>query len=169
MSFDAKAELSPGCDAEPLDLQLGSALAEEQFRLVFQPQVQLATGKVLGFEALLRWQHPQRGTLAAAEFLPALQRSGSIAAVTRWALERGVAQLQAWEAAGHQGLQMAINSAPEAFASVEAETFLLDLLERHQIAANQIELEFTERSLGAASTANAAALERLRSLRRHGV
>lgn len=169
MSFDARAELSPECDTESLDLQLGSALAEDQFRLVFQPQVHLATGKVLGFEALLRWQHPQRGTLVAAEFVPSLERSSSITAVTRWALERGVAQLQGWEDAGHQGLQMAINSSPEAFAAAETETFLLDLLERHQIAANQIELEFTERSLGAASTANAAALERLRSLRRHGV
>jgi EAL domain-containing protein (putative c-di-GMP-specific phosphodiesterase class I)/FixJ family two-component response regulator len=169
MSFDAKAEMSPGCDTEPLDLQLSGALAADQFRLVFQPQVQLATGKVLGFEALLRWEHPQRGTLAAADFLSALERSGTLAAVTCWALERGVAQLQAWEAAGHQGLQMAINSSLEAFASPAAEALLLELLERHQIAGNQIELEFTERSLGAASAASAAALERLRSLRRHGV
>lgn len=169
MSFDVMAECSPGSDTEPLEVQLGRALAEDQFRLVFQPQVQLATGKVLGFEALLRWQHPQRGTLAAAEFLPALERTGAAAAVTRWALERSVAQLHAWEQAGHQGLQMAVNSAPEAFASPEAETMLLELLDRHALAGNQIELEFTERSLGAASAACAAALERLRSLRRHGI
>ena len=152
--------------ARLLEFELHNALAKNQFRLAFQPQVHLSSGNVVGFEALLRWQHPLRGAIAPAEFIPAVEACGMSRVVTHWVLEQGVAQLRAWEDLGHHGLQMAINALPSVFEGTETESFLLELLRRHEIAGNQIELELTERNL---IDASAEVIDRLQGLRRHGV
>ncbi|HEV7914981.1 MAG TPA: EAL domain-containing protein [Albitalea sp.] len=149
-----------------LEFELHNALAKRQFRLVFQPQVHLATGNVVGFEALLRWQHPVRGPISPAEFIPVVEGCGMAGVVTRWVLEQGITQLRAWEDMGHQGLQMAVNAPPSVFEDAEVHDFVLELLERYEIAGNQLELELTERTL---SDANPAVIERLQALRRQGI
>jgi len=138
------------------------ALAADQLRLVFQPQIHLATGQVVGFEALLRWHHPQRGILLPREFLPDMERSGLETSVTRWVIERSVLQLRAWEDLGHRGLQMAVS----VFADDGIVGYLQDLLARHEIAGNQIELELAESVL---TDASPAAVQALQALRRQGV
>ena len=81
-------------------------------------------------------------------------------------MEQSVLQLRAWEDAGHHGLQMAVNVPPSVFESEGVDRFLLDLLAQHEIAGNQIELELTERTL---TDASPSVIERLQSLRRHGI
>lgn len=149
-----------------LEFDLHNALAKDQFRLVFQPQVHLSSGTVVGFEALLRWQHPARGAIPPAEFIPVVEGCGMAAVVTRWVLERAVAQLRAWEDQGHHGLQMSVNVPPSVFEQEGVDRHLLQLLARHEVAGNQIELELTERTL---ADANAAVIDRLQALRRRGV
>ncbi|HMC14548.1 MAG TPA: EAL domain-containing protein [Albitalea sp.] len=149
-----------------LEFELHNALAKNQFHLVFQPQVHLSTGCVIGFEALLRWQHPLRGTIAPAEFIPVVEGCGMAGVVTRWVLEQSVLQLRAWENLGHHGLQMAINAPPSVFEDDEISNHLLALLKRHEIAGNQIELELTERTL---SDASPVVIERLQCLRGQGI
>ncbi|HUG21664.1 EAL domain-containing protein [Piscinibacter sp.] len=149
-----------------LEFDLHNALAKSQFRLVFQPQVHLSTGNVVGFEALLRWQHPVRGAISPAEFIPVVEGCGMASVVTRWVLEQSVAQLRAWEDLGHHGLQMAVNVPPSVFERSEVDRFLLDLLARYEIAGNQIELELTERTL---TDASPLVFERLQALRGQGV
>src|SRR5205085_6323730 len=98
-----------------LEFDLHNALAKKQFRLVFQPQVHLASGSVVGFEALLRWQHPARGAISPAEFIPVVEGCGMAGVVTRWVIDHSVAQLRAWEDLGHRGLQIAVNAPPSVF------------------------------------------------------
>ncbi|WP_161974712.1 EAL domain-containing protein [Piscinibacter terrae] len=142
------------------------ALAAGQFGLVFQPQIHLATGQVVGFEALLRWHHPQRGVLAPSEFLPDIERCGLAADVARWVIEQGVLQLRAWEDLGHRGLQMAVNVPVSVFNDDGITVLLQDLLARHEISGNQIELELTERTL---TDALPAVVQNLQALRRQGI
>ncbi|HEX6705174.1 MAG TPA: EAL domain-containing protein [Albitalea sp.] len=149
-----------------LEFELHNALARDQFRLVFQPQVHLSSGQVVGFEALLRWQHPVRGAISPAEFIPVVEGCGMAGVVTRWVLERSIAQLRTWEDMGHQGLQMAVNAPPSVFEQGEIADLLDELLARHEIAGNQIEFELTERTL---TDANPAVIERLQRLRQRGV
>jgi EAL domain-containing protein (putative c-di-GMP-specific phosphodiesterase class I)/FixJ family two-component response regulator len=115
---------------------------------------------------LLRWQHPVRGAISPAEFIPVVEGCGMAGVVTRWVLEQSIAQLRAWEDQGHQGLQMAVNAPPSVFEHADIDHFLADLLARHEIAGNQLELELTERTL---TDANPAVIERLQGLRRKGV
>jgi PAS domain S-box-containing protein len=149
-----------------LEFDLHNALAKEQFHLVFQPQVHLATGSIVGFEALLRWDHPVRGPIAPADFIPVVEDCGMAGVVTRWVLEQSVRQLRAWEDLGHHGLQMAVNAPPSVFETPDISDFLLQLLSQHEIAGNQIELELTERTL---TDANPSVIARLQALRRHGI
>lgn len=149
-----------------LQFDLGQALAQNQFHVVFQPLVHLSTGNVIGFEAMLCWQHPLRGAIAPAEFLPVIERCGMAGALTRWMLEHSAAQLRVWEDLGHRGLQMTIHTPPSVFENTETTDFLLELLRRHEIACNQIEFEATERAFTAA---HPDVLVRLQALRERGI
>jgi diguanylate cyclase (GGDEF)-like protein len=81
--------------------ELRHALERDELELLYQPKVRLSDGAVSGVEALVRWQHPQRGLLPPAEFLPAAEQSGLIAPLTDWVLRRALADQAAWTAAGH--------------------------------------------------------------------
>jgi len=146
--------------------ELHDALAQQQFRLLFQPQVHLATGTVVGFEALLRWDHPLRGTLQPADFIPMVEASGLAGELTRWVMQTSLVQLRAWEDLGHCGLQMAINTPLCVFDDADTERLLIELLQRYELAGNQIELELTEQALTEAAP---DLIARLQALRRHGI
>lgn len=152
--------------ARLLEFDLHNALAAGQMRLVYQPQVDLTTGRIVGFEALLRWRHPVRGNISPAEFIPVVESCGMATLLTRWVMEQAVRQLRAWEDLGHHGLQVAVNAPASVFDGDGLDRQLLELLERHEIACNQVELELTERTL---TDANPGVIERLQGLRKRGV
>ncbi|MFK7161032.1 EAL domain-containing protein [Marinospirillum sp. MEB164] len=81
--------------------RLKQALEQDEFRLFYQPKVNLHTGQVMGFEALIRWQHPERGLLAPALFLPALDQHPLEVEVSHWVLRTALAQAASWKAQGH--------------------------------------------------------------------
>lgn len=88
-------------DHRNLELDLHLALVQKQFFLVYQPMVQLESGKVQGLEALLRWRHPTRGVMLPSAFLPVLESSGMIVPVGRWVLEAACRQATEWQRQGH--------------------------------------------------------------------
>jgi EAL domain-containing protein (putative c-di-GMP-specific phosphodiesterase class I)/GGDEF domain-containing protein len=94
-----------------LEPQLRDALARDEFINLYQPKVELATGQVVGFEALVRWVHPQRGLVPPAEFVPALESTGLIREVGRHILQRAVADWRRWRDAGLAAPRIAVNVA----------------------------------------------------------
>ncbi len=105
--FDAKGDRCPHPGPASLD-QLRQALAQEQFELYYQPKVNMGTGQVLGAEALIRWQHPDRGLLLPAQFLPALADHPMATDVGEWVMATALAQLVQWHGAG-LSLTMSVN------------------------------------------------------------
>jgi len=92
-----------------MSAELRDALAAREFVLHYQPKVELATGQVVGCEALLRWQHPQRGLVMPGEFLDAAEASDMILELGEWVLRTGCAQIVAWHDAGAPAVALAVN------------------------------------------------------------
>jgi EAL domain-containing protein (putative c-di-GMP-specific phosphodiesterase class I) len=92
--------------------ELRRGLAEGQFHVVYQPIVELSGPRLVGFEALLRWNHPQRGAVSPATFIPAAEQTTAIVPLGRFVLQQALAQLASWHAEGHHSLTVAVNVSP---------------------------------------------------------
>src|ERR1700730_2203124 len=123
--------------------ELRHAVEHDELRLFFQPKIELATGRVAGAEVLLRWQHPTRGLLSPAAFIPFAEQTGFIRRITRWTLDRAIAQAAQWHRAGNP-LQLAVNISAEDIADVRFDTRVAGLLTRHQLPPSLLTLELTE-------------------------
>lgn len=109
--FSIRADDPP--DAPSAERQrLDAALDNEEFELLFQPQIDLASDRILAAEALLRWRNPQHGMLSAAHFIPIAERSGSIAKLGGWALRQACAALRRLQQAGHPEIRLSVNVSP---------------------------------------------------------
>jgi diguanylate cyclase (GGDEF)-like protein/PAS domain S-box-containing protein len=95
------------------DLRTG--LTDQQFRVVYQPIVELATGSVYKAEALIRWQHPTRGLVSPASFIPIAEASGLIVDIGEWVFQQAAQQVQAWRATLHPDFQISVNKSPVQF------------------------------------------------------
>ncbi len=146
--------------------QLNAALAKgEQLRLHYQPKYDVRTGKITGAEALLRWMHPTLGPISPAEFIPLAEKTALIGALSAWVVENAVAQLAVWNTQGYR-LNMAINVSPQSFARNSFSAYFHDILARHEVRPETIELEFNE---GAAVVADQVLMRELRALRKSGI
>jgi diguanylate cyclase (GGDEF)-like protein len=123
--------------------ELRHAVEHDELRLFFQPKIELATGRVAGGEVLLRWQHPTRGLLSPAAFIPFAEQTGFIRRITRWTLDRAIAQAAEWHRAGNP-LQLAVNISAEDIADVRFDIRVAGLLTRHQLPPSLLTLELTE-------------------------
>ena len=127
-----------------LDRDLHEALREGQFILHYQPQVDEA-GRVVGAEALIRWQHPKRGLLPPSEFIDYAEETGLIIPIGQWVLEQIAEQLRLWrDEPLYQHLDLAVNISQKQFAQRHFVAQILSLIERHEIDAKHLELELTE-------------------------
>src|SRR5205085_2926451 len=95
--------------------ELRRALEREEFRLVYQPKFDLKTDRPSGAEALLRWQHPTRGVVSPADFIPILEESGLIVPVGEWVLRQACADIRAWQARGVRAVAIAVNLSARQF------------------------------------------------------
>ena len=130
-----------------LENDLRNALLNDEFALMYQPQIGLADGKVHALEALLRWNHPERGFLLPAEFISVAEESGHIVPIGLWVLERVCRQLREWQAQGVPLLRISINIAPANFHQSDFHRQVEATLGRYGIPPGLIELELTEGSL----------------------
>ena len=135
-------QLQPGQRA--LEHELRGALAREELALVYQPKVDLRSGRVAGVEALLRWNHPVFGQVAPAEFIPVAEASGLIIPIGQWVLEQACARLRAWRDAGHAELTMAVNLSARQFLDEDVAARVVETLARHGLPHGALELELTE-------------------------
>ena len=129
-----------------LEGELHKALAHGQFELYFQPKVDVSSGRILGAEALLRWQHPERGMISPGEFIPILEASGLMVDVGRWIIDEGCRTLRGLNEKGlwGEGMRLSLNVSPRQF---RGQTFVDDMARTlHEIAIpdNSLDLEITE-------------------------
>jgi len=119
------------------------ALEGEQFRLCYQPKVEMKSGKVAGLEALLRWCHPTHGMLSPELFIPVAEQHGVIQAITRWVLETVIRQCARWRREGLL-IPVAINLSGLDLEDLTLPTYVAGLLETWELPPSFIELEITE-------------------------
>ncbi|MEW6444565.1 MAG: EAL domain-containing protein [Pseudomonadota bacterium] len=130
------------------NLQLGNALrfAQElgQLHLHYQPQVRLTDGRIVGVEALLRWQHPDLGAVSPAEFIPVAEDSGLILSIGEWVLRQAARQARVWQDAGHAPLVMAVNLSVVQFRHPDLPDLVTRILAEEGLPPEFLELELTE-------------------------
>jgi diguanylate cyclase (GGDEF)-like protein len=124
--------------------ELRRAVEEDELRLYFQPKIELATARVAGAEVLMRWQHPTRGLLSPAAFIPFAEQTGFIRRITRWALDRAVAQGAEWHRAG-RSIPLAVNIGADDIDE-RLDSRIAAILGRHQLPPCLLSLELTESS-----------------------
>ncbi|MEB0137446.1 MULTISPECIES: EAL domain-containing protein [unclassified Undibacterium] len=132
--------------ARHLDLvnAMRHALAREQFSLHYQPQLAIASGAVIGAEALLRWQHPALGMIAPSEFIPLAEENGMILEIGEWVIRSAVWQLKAWHERGYRQLRIAVNLSAVQFRHADLPALITRILQAAQLAPEFLELELTE-------------------------
>jgi diguanylate cyclase (GGDEF)-like protein/PAS domain S-box-containing protein len=127
--------------------ELRRALEREEFALVYQPKYDLASRRPRGAEALLRWKHPERGTVSPAEFIPVLEETGLIIPVGDWVLRRACEDLKAWHASGLAAGAVAVNLSARQFRQQDLDARIKSLVASAGIDPGLIELEITESQL----------------------
>jgi diguanylate cyclase len=128
-----------------LEAQLHGALERDELTLHYQPQCDAATGRVRSFEALLRWTHPELGSVPPDRFIPVAEDSGLIIPIGAWVLEEAARQVAAWREDGFDGVRVAINVSPVQFAREDFVWLIEQTLERYGLEGRHLEIELTER------------------------
>ena len=124
--------------------ELHKALERNELSLHYQAQVDITSRRIIGFEALMRWQHPELGFISPVEFIPIAEESGVIVEMGAWALNQACHQAKTWLDAGHGPLRMAVNLSARQFADDELMATVIDALEESGLPPASLELEITE-------------------------
>jgi diguanylate cyclase (GGDEF)-like protein/PAS domain S-box-containing protein len=149
-----------------MEAGLRRALKLRKFVLHFQPKVDIASGRITGAEALLRWQRPTQGMVYPSEFIPFAEKNGQIVAIGAWIIDEACRQIRAWNDAGLGDINVAVNVSARQFRSEELEKVVADALERHAVKAHQLTLELTESML---MDSPEQTIERLRRMKGNGL
>jgi diguanylate cyclase (GGDEF)-like protein len=142
------------------EIDLQQALESEQFEIYYQPQVATDSERVVGFEALLRWHHPERGLVSPAEFIPLAEESGLIVPIGEWVLRQACKDAASWPAP----VSVAVNLSPLQFRSQTLAHTVVSALGDARLPASRLELEITESVLLTDNDTALATLHHIRSL-----
>jgi diguanylate cyclase (GGDEF)-like protein/PAS domain S-box-containing protein len=134
-------------DRLALTRELGEAVRCGQLRLAYQPQIELATGRIVSVEALLRWDHARIGPISPERFVPLAESTGAIVAIGGWALTEACRQAAAWQAAGAQPVTVCVNISAQQFRTGLLERQVCAALEASGFDPHRLELELTESML----------------------
>ncbi|MFT6471238.1 MAG: diguanylate cyclase (GGDEF)-like protein/PAS domain S-box-containing protein [Neptuniibacter pectenicola] len=127
-----------------LEPQLRKAISEKQFRLFYQPQMDRSGNNIIGAEALIRWQHPERGLISPIHFLGIAEEIGLMKKIGNWVLEEAFQQLAIWRQAGLRSFKLAINLASDQITKQNLPDKISSLLNAYKIPPDMIELEILE-------------------------
>jgi diguanylate cyclase (GGDEF)-like protein/PAS domain S-box-containing protein len=127
-----------------LETQLRGALDRGEFFLVFEPQVDLATGRPLGVEVQARWRHPDRGTLEPATFLPVAEESGLVVQLGAWVVAEACRQARAWDAAGLPPLRISVSLSAQQLKDRNLAHHVTEVLQRTGLPAERLEFEIAD-------------------------
>ena len=129
-----------------LESDLRRAVERQEFHLYYQPIVLLATGRITGFEALIRWQHPELGLISPATFIPIAEETGLIIPIGNWVLEQACQQLSLWQTQFplNPPLTVSVNLSVKQFVQPDLIGNILQILYKHRLAPGSLKLEITE-------------------------
>ena len=127
-----------------LEADLRRALEHGEFFLCYQPQMDLATRRIVGMETLIRWQHPQRGLISPLQFIPLAEETGLIVPIGAWVLRTACAQAKAWQDAGLPPVMLSVNLSARQFIQRDLIASIRQTLEETGLPARYLELELTE-------------------------
>ena len=130
-----------------LELEVKAALQQQQFVLHYQPIIDLATENTAGFEALIRWQHPERGFIAPNEFIPLAEELGLMSQIDLYVVRSAVEQISRWRLDFAMEFYVSVNISGRSFSEVDFADNVLQLLQSHGVAAEFLAIEITERAL----------------------
>ncbi|WP_420130279.1 PAS domain S-box protein [Longimicrobium sp.] len=147
-----------------LESDLRRALERGEFRLAYQPIVTLDTGRIDGFEALLRWKHPERGEITPDGFIPIAEETGLIIPLGLWTLEECCRQLKRWGEAGYGRLSMSANLSATQFGGPDLAEHLMRTLDQCGVSPDRFKLEITESVLLQHAEPALGTLQRLREM-----
>lgn len=138
-SFDEKADR-----ARRLEDGLRTAIERDELRLFYQPKIAARSGRVNGFEALMRWHNAELGDVGPAEFIPVAEDRGLITTLGTWALHRACRQLREWRESGFEPVPVAVNVSSHQFNEVDLQSVVSEALKEHDVDPHLLELELTE-------------------------
>ena len=147
-----------------MESELRHALERNELLLHYQPKVDARSGRITGVEALMRWQHPERGLVPPGVFIPVAEETGLIVAMGEWVLEEACRQKKIWRDAGLPGIDMAINLASPSFRKTDLVERVSDTLTRYGVPPAELCLEATESILMRDADVTMGTLNRLRDL-----
>ncbi|MEM7083377.1 MAG: EAL domain-containing protein [Pseudomonadota bacterium] len=147
-----------------METDIKQAISASQFHLVYQPQVSLTDHSVCGAEALIRWEHPERGAVSPVEFIPVAEEAGLAVSLGSWVLEAACQQLVQWRNSNEVLVPIAVNISPMQFQQPGFHHEVKAILENYQLPANLLELELTEYSLMQDTSAVQTCLHRLKDI-----
>ena len=127
-----------------LESEAREALRDNQFSLALQPQIEMHTGKLIGFEALLRWYHPKKGHISPAQFIPLLENTSFMLELDYWVIARSTRIVRDFKNSGYPDIKIAINLSAGQFLAPTLPEFLQQQIIKNDIAPNQVCLELTE-------------------------
>lgn len=127
-----------------LQNDLRQAIDHEEFILYYQPQVDSNSGMMKGVEALIRWQHPQKGLISTMDFIPIAEQTGLIVPIGEWILRTACKQVKAWQKQGHRNITMAVNLSSRQFRDEGFAQSVINIKNEYELEPNQLELELTE-------------------------
>ena len=147
-----------------MESQLRQALQRGELRLVYQPKVSIPSGRIIGFEALLRWTSPALGEVAPTRFIPIAEASGAIVSIGAWAVAQACRQMRAWQDSLGQQVKVAVNLSPRQFHRDALIPMLRQCMSANGIAPGSLELEITESTMMASNDDIDVLLHDIRSL-----
>jgi diguanylate cyclase (GGDEF)-like protein len=149
-----------------IELALRQAMARGELHLAYQPIVELTTARLVGAEALIRWDHPVRGSVPPCVFIPIAEDNGLVTAIGSWVLREAVSQLAAWRAAGavDEDFWMSVNVSPRQLRDISLPSTFADALTAHQVPATAVVLEITESVMVDTNEVTEGVLFELRSM-----
>jgi EAL domain-containing protein (putative c-di-GMP-specific phosphodiesterase class I) len=127
-----------------LEIGLRKALEQNEFKIVYQPQVDVITGELVGVEALIRWHHPEWGVISPVEFIPIAEETGLILQIGEWVLHGACLQNKMWQKAGYPSIRMSVNISSRQFQQSDLVQMVSGILEKTKLHPNDLELELTE-------------------------
>jgi EAL domain-containing protein (putative c-di-GMP-specific phosphodiesterase class I) len=147
-----------------LENALRGAIAHDELTMLYQPIVDTATGEIIATEALLRWKHPEFGTVSPERFIPLAEEMGLIHEIGEWSLLMACRQTHAWRKAGHAGLKVAVNASADQFLTADIAARIPGALHESGLDPDALELEITETAAMKDPAAAVAILQSLKSL-----